>query len=143
MDRMGVETVRSQALTLEDYLIPSYGERHGLWWPPEGGRRMDGSARARCYTGVTAVLNGLKPYARPPAPIPALPPSTSTQHAIAPSDDPHRPAPPPPARTGNCCSRSWGSESERLGLLHATTLTRSNAPSTCVPITRRPLQARW
>ena len=56
---MGVETARSQALTLEDYLIPSYGERHGLWWPPEGGRRMDGSARARCYTGVTAVLKGL------------------------------------------------------------------------------------
>ena len=57
--RMGVETARSQALTLEDYLIPSYGERHCLWWPPEGGRRMDGSARARCDTGVTAVLKGL------------------------------------------------------------------------------------
>ena len=64
VDRMGVETARSQALTLEDYLIPSYGERHGLWWPPEGGRRMDGSARARCYTGVTAVLKGLSSESR-------------------------------------------------------------------------------
>ena len=67
VDRMGVETARSQALTLEDYLIPSYGERHGLWWPPEGGRRMDGSARARCCPGATAVLKGLKSTARPQA----------------------------------------------------------------------------
>mgnify|MGYP004066073747 CR=1 FL=1 len=60
MDRMGVETARSQALTLEDYLIPSYGERHGLWWPPEGGRRMDGVRARVCPSGRTAVLKGLK-----------------------------------------------------------------------------------
>ena len=59
VDRMGVETARSQALTLEDYLIPSYGERHGLWWPPEGGRRMDGARARVCPTGRTAVLKGL------------------------------------------------------------------------------------
>ena len=59
VDRMGVETARSQALTLEDYLIPSYGERHGLWWPPEGGRRMDGARARVCPSGRTAVLKGL------------------------------------------------------------------------------------
>ena len=45
VERTGVETTRSRARTPKSDIIRSYDGRHGLRRAPEGGRRMDGSAR--------------------------------------------------------------------------------------------------
>ena len=45
VERTGVETTRLRARALKSDIIRSYDGLHGLWQAPEGGRRMDGSAR--------------------------------------------------------------------------------------------------
>ena len=45
VERTGVETMCSRARISKSDIMQSYDMWHGLWRAPEGGRRMDGSAR--------------------------------------------------------------------------------------------------
>ena len=54
VERTGVETTRSRARTAKSDIIRSYDGRHGLRRAPEGGRRVDGSARVGAVGPVSS-----------------------------------------------------------------------------------------